>query len=477
MAPRHLRVNLPGAPRRHGALGLGRMARSLGLLGAVGLGLGGFAAPARGGPATTTALLLSDIHFDPFADPTQVKALARARVRDWPALLRAHPGNAPAYGQDCDARLWNFTLEAVGRTGGHYAYALILGDMLAHGFDAKCRRWLPGGRNSETAFALKVLDYVADSLSRRLPGVPLYWVLGNNDSDQGDYELAPNSQLLRGLLADPAWADEIRGREAQRDFKEAGYYATDLPGQAGPLLVLNDVFWSARRDPDASTARESVRELDWLAKRLEQASRAGQRVTVAMHIPPGMDPYPVLKGHGAEPFLRPDANRALLALLAAHAGAIRWLWAGHTHNDEWRVLPGTRENLALHLVPSVSPVHGNRPCYQVLSSSEADASPRDLATYCLPLAGPAVWRLEYRFQAAYGLPFGPAGMFKAVAEVAQGGPARLRYQNAYAGGRAVAWPRAAEFWAACRCAQRHPDETDYRRCLRRSLALNARPRS
>jgi sphingomyelin phosphodiesterase acid-like 3 len=405
-------------------------------------------------------LLLSDIHFDPFVDPALFPALQAAPPEQWDAIF-AHSRltKFANYPDDANWSLWQSTLKALSIPGVHYDYALITGDYLAHKFDKKFDRLGGGDQEAYAAFVRKTEDYVAGSLARALPGTPLYWILGNNDSDCGDYsvdgaELASLAQDWPTLAADP---------QAAADFARGGYYETSLPGRAGRLIALDTVLWSRRysdgcSDPSRDRGQE---ELDWLQAHLEADGRAGRVVTLAAHIPPGVNAYLAQCGLPVEAFLQPQYQAPLLKDLRLHASGIRLFFAGHTHFDDFKVLSDHgKAVLGIHICPSIGPNHGNNPSFQVGLYRRSDGSLVDLATYTLrnldvaDVHGPAGdWGLIYGFKQAYGHDFNRDGLAAAAQEIRAGEPERSRYEAYYTCEASIKKSPPSSQWRAYSCAQ------------------------
>lgn len=132
------------------------------------------------------------------------------------------------------------------------------------------------------------------------------------------------------------------------------------------LIALNTNFFSTsykncgQPGPDPGT-----RELEWLDAELDLARRHGKRVWLLFHIPPGMNVYNTIEYGGACPDLTPqtfwkdDDTQKYLAITAAHQKTIAGSFAGHTHQDEFRLATGD----FVHITPSVTPIFGNRRRY------------------------------------------------------------------------------------------------------------------
>ncbi|HTB21941.1 MAG TPA: metallophosphoesterase [bacterium] len=403
-------------------------------------------------------LLLSDIHFDPFVDPSLFPKLQASPADQWDAVF-AHGRRTkfPSYGDDTNWPLWRSALKALALPGLRYDYALITGDYLAHSFDRKFADLKGGDQKAYAAFVLKTETYVIRSLAKALPGCPLYWVLGNNDSDCGDYavddsELASLAKLWTASSGDPA---------AAADFARGGYYEASLPGKAGRLIALDSVLWSRRYSDGCADPGAAQKELDWLKARLEADARAGRTVTLATHIPPGTNAFKAQCGLPVEAFLKPEYQAQLLPLLREYAPGIRFFFAGHTHFDDLKVLSDRgRAVLGLHIIPSIGPNHGNNPSFQVGLYRRADGGLLDLATYTLKNleradanGNPGDWELEYGFKQAYGRDFGTAGVAEASQEIRDDESVRARYEAYFTCETSSKAALKSKRWRAYSCAQ------------------------
>jgi hypothetical protein len=419
-------------------------------------------------------LLLSDLHFDPFVDPSLAPALAASPVTDWDAIFaRSRDQSFPGYSDDCNWALWRSLLAQLSTPGLRYDYGLVMGDYLAHQFDKKYRRALGKDPLAYQAFVAKTLAYLDWSLGRACPKTPLYWALGNNDSDCGDFGLEPGGAFLKAQAR--AWATVAADPAAAADFSRGGYCDLALPGRGGRVLVLNTVIWSRRYNNPCGQAGADPgkQELDWLRARLDQDQAAGRPVTLIMHIPPGTNAFGASLGLPLETFFRPEIQGPFLELVRRHAAQIKMAYAGHTHFDDFKVYaPQGAPVLAVHLAPSVGPSHGNNPSFQVLCYDRATAAPLDLATYTLlnltsaARSGPDPdWRLEYGFQRAYGHPFNLAGLEAAVLDIRAGGPARADYESFYTGRAQSHSALGNEIWRPYSCAQTCFDPDEFEACL------------
>jgi hypothetical protein len=210
--------------------------------------------------STIPALLVSDIHFEPFGDPAKAPQLAAAPANKWHAILAAPPSpdqqqrfaslqqSCHARGADTSFALFDSSLKAMRTHAAGAKFVAVSGDLLSHAFPCEFNALFPRSTpDAYKTFVEKTLDYVIEELDGSFPGVPVFVALGNNDSDCGDYRLDAHSEFL-----------SVTGKEVTRNFPASerysaedsfaagGYYSVSLPAPIANarLLVLNDIFMS-----------------------------------------------------------------------------------------------------------------------------------------------------------------------------------------------------------------------------------------
>src|SRR6516164_2167687 len=193
------------------------------------------------GRATGHVLLVSDIHFDPLADPGPaiVKQLIAAPVSQWKEIFSKQNGYAHAPADANYPLLISALSAAVAQ--GPFDFVIASGDYLRHGFQSAFIE--AGGSSSDfPAFATKTAVFVINTVQTML-GVPVYAALGNNDSASGDYGLDPGSAFL-ATLADSLGVLSIN-RESTVYFPTGVFYKLPhpiLPNEK--IVVLNPFIWS-----------------------------------------------------------------------------------------------------------------------------------------------------------------------------------------------------------------------------------------
>src|SRR5262249_17512863 len=103
-------------------------------------------------------LHVSDLHFNPFADPTIVRRLIAAPVEQWAAIFRASK-NTPFWDKNQDTTYALLTSMLAAAKGPAYDYVLSTGDVLSHDFKDEFVK--VGGTEAEYAgFVIKTMRFV-----------------------------------------------------------------------------------------------------------------------------------------------------------------------------------------------------------------------------------------------------------------------------------------------------------------------------
>lgn len=453
-------------------------------------------APPAAADSGATALMISDIHFDPFHDPGKARQLAHTPVAQWESVLKSPPSpdqqqafddlqkQCGARGIDTSFPLLVATIQAMHERQSDPDFITITGDLIAHGFECRYKATVQDSTaQGYTEFAANTIQFVMDQLRGSFSGVPIYTSLGNNDSDCGDYQIDTHSAFLArtgATLADALPPGERR--HAQAEFATGGYYSVTM---APPLLdtrviVLNDVYFSpkykncaGKPDPSAGAA-----EIGWLGQTLAQAHENGQNVWVMGHIPPGVNLYATVKkmsdvcGAGsAEMFMDSDK---LDGLLTQYADIVRLGLFAHTHMDEVRlVVPDGGDpssGVPVKLVPSISSVDGNNPSFTVARVDPPTAALKDVDVFVASnqTGIHTTWSEDFDFDRSYGEPaFSAAAVGDLIAQFrrdpkAQTG-ASQQYLKSYFKGDAAR--ELTPFWPQYTCSLGNLSAASYKACV------------
>jgi sphingomyelin phosphodiesterase acid-like 3 len=385
-------------------------------------------------PKTIHALLISDVHLDPFWDPGKVEKLAKADVSEWSAILASPDtptrpqdfaaliAQCPSRGVDTSYGLFSSALGEMKKHVGDAGFITVSGDLMAHQFDCKFRQVFPKAAAADyTRFTEKTIAFVVSQLQEAAGPAPVYAALGNNDSDCGDYKLSPNSDFLKGVgEALTAKFPAVERKAALASFAETGSYSIILPAPFANarLIVLDDLFFSKRYAscPGYSGPSGKSLQLAWLRKQLATAQSASQKVWVMAHVPPGVDAFATLsKGacNAAPKMLLSSADPAqpdeMTDAMLGAADVIQLGIFGHTHEDEIKLLEkqpaGTAAQpkpaaIPVKLVPSITPINGNLPSITVAEIDPATATLIDYAVFAGSQT--VAWTKQYDYSEDYG---------------------------------------------------------------------------
>jgi len=411
------------------------------------------------------ALLISDIHLDPLADPSIVKRLIAAPVTQWTWIFRSSKQSLSTYGSDANYPLVSSALTAAAAQGP-FDYVVFTGDALRHDFSSAFIA--AGGTASQfPAFATKAEVFVIDELQRKFR-VPVLAAIGNNDSSCGDYQIPPHGPFLAAV------ADQLtvlaKSPEAKAAFRIGGFFSIPHPTVANQdIIVLNSVFWSTSYSSCvANSGDPGATELDWLSWKLYTAKILRRGVTLVMHIPPGINPFSS-QGQSCEnavPFWQDQYSQRFSDLMYTYADVVQLAFAGHTHMDDFRVSVSDTPSLPLRITPAVSPLFDNNPGFSVLSYDLKTAAVSDFTTFFIALSSqtPPLWAKEYQFSAAYGVKaFNATSLATVAASIRSGGATLKIFEKNYA--VSAPSPINSSNWRFYSCAQTELTKTNYTNCV------------
>ena len=416
-----------------------------------------------------TFLSVSDIHFDPFADPSLVTKLEAADASQWEAILATSTQTAfSPYGKDINHALFVSAVAEMKQQIPSPAFVLVSGDFLAHKFQQTYQQYASDkSQAAYTAFVSKTIAYVSATLHAAFPNAPIYPVLGNNDSDCGDYAVAPDSTFLANVR--DLWSPLVHSASLDRDFATGGYYHADVPSLENVRIVaLNTNFFSVNYanpcgKPDADPG---AAELAWLKGELQQARAAHKRVWMLFHIPPGIDVFDTEEWGAACPnlktqtFWKASYQQQYLKITAAYAETIAGSFAGHTHQDEFRFANGG----FIHINPSITPIFGNNPAFEVVDVTPrgaiANYTAHNLPNVTLP------WSREYSFTDAYAKPgYNVKTLMQLRSAIAADSTTRTTYFGYYSSGAPQATAEALAQWRAYWCGLRVMPAASFAPCV------------
>uniref|UniRef100_A0A2K6GMC9 Acid sphingomyelinase-like phosphodiesterase n=1 Tax=Propithecus coquereli TaxID=379532 RepID=A0A2K6GMC9_PROCO len=407
---------------------------------------------------------ISDLHLDPdysvSKDPLQVCPSAGSQPVPSAGLWGDYLCDAPWI-------LINSSIYAMKEIEPQPDFILWTGDDTPH---------VPNERLGEAA-VLEIVGRLTKLIREVFPDTKVYAALGNHDFHPKNQLPAGRNNIYNQVAE--LWKPWL-SNESFALFKEGAFYSEKLPGpsKAGRIVVLNTNLYYINNEQTAGMA-DPGRQFAWLADVLTNASRAGERVYITGHIPPGF-----FEKKRNKAWFREGFNEQYLEVVQKHHRVIAGQFFGHHHTDSFRMFyddAGAPINV-MFLTPGVTPwkttlpgvVNGaNNPSIRVFEYDRATLSLQDMVTYFLNLSlanaqGTPRWELEYRLTKAYGVPdAGAQSLHTALDRIASDQGALQRY---YVYNSVSYDDRACD--EACRtehvCAMRHVAFSSYATCLRAS---------
>ena len=404
----------------------------------------------------STAVVFSDIHFNPYYDPSLFPALVAADPKDWAGIFQSSTITTPsAWGSDTNYPLLTIALSSLRDQARNGSIAIFNGDLLGHDFPQLFFK-LSGTEDEAAmkAFADKTVAFVMEQIRAAVGELPVMFAVGNGDSYTG---YGPDSSFLSNT-AELYYSYFLRGTVDHNaflnSFTRGGYYAAELPGTNLTVIGLNTILLSPLFPGDNDALVNA--QFSWLDSTLASAKASGKSVWLAMHVPPGGDLGSTAKEidssgrlTAATMMWRPDYQATFLNILSKYPGIVRTSFGGHTHMDEFRIIAGN----VLHISPGISPVFGNNPAYKTVTFSSESFDAIDYTDYRYDLAAPASQFANYYSFASTYLTQGlldPASE-ELNSELPDNSTSREQYRTAYYGGTTPGNPITDLNWPVYWC--------------------------
>lgn len=390
-------------------------------------------APSGGGTVVPTGdddvtfFHISDVHFDPFYDAAvscthfcRSTSLNFATTACGPKVLQRAEQAAPfgRYGCDAPLALLTSTLEQMVAVDPNPAFVLLTGDMAAHRLCGNATMTGPCTSPLANATAAQAaIQAVVDLVRATFPCVPVVPMFGNNDvpahyvtplGPLGKPWLDAMAALWRPAALSAGCPNELPADNIDMSiFSSTGAYSVLLgPSPGFRVVALNTLLFGRLEKYNLSesggiaTQRAAADSMKvWLESTLATAGTKGEKVILASHMPPGMQPY------DDQAVWDEGYSDGYVEQVSAHADAVVAQLYGHFHYDTFRVLDDGKAGAVL-LTPSISPVNRNNPAFRRMFARKADLSVYDYEQYWLDLPQSNAlnkehWALQYKFSQLY----------------------------------------------------------------------------
>ncbi|HEV2425031.1 MAG TPA: hypothetical protein VGZ29_09415 [Terriglobia bacterium] len=445
-------------------------------------------------PNSYSVLAFSDIHFNPFYDPSLYSRLAAADPAEWAGIFQASAITAPSgWGTDTNYPLFKLALSAIQRNRGNARVILFPGDLIGHYFSTYFYKEYyhtasppsppsPEAVEAMEAFTDKTVAFVTSQIRSAAGTAPVIFAVGNSDSYTG---YGPDTTFLSHNWQ-TLYLQLLNGGASQQTFVNTfttgGYYAAQPLGSNLLVLVLNTNPFAPTVPGDNSPAVNA--ELTWLDSALASARRAGQKVWILMHVPPGADtvttsrnaakagtPNHLTRSTAAMMWVA-DYQSSFLQVLAKYPGLVTLLLGAHTHMDEYRILSA---NNVLEQLPGITPCFGENPAFKIFTIDENSSLPTDYQSLNYDLAAmPVQFSNFYKFSTTYTLQGAlQSSLASLYPELVANGTMRATYTYQYNSGNDSIIPGTKAGWNSINrvnwpifaCGVSKVDEQDFVDCV------------
>ncbi|MCG8700544.1 MAG: hypothetical protein MI922_20990, partial [Bacteroidales bacterium] len=368
-------------------------------------------------------LSVTDIHFNPFHDSLITQQLTQTDYKNWDKVFTSIKDTVIAvYNEETSPLLLKHLLQSMKENSEGIGAVIFTGDLLAHHFNEMFYKYT-GNTNEEAKnnFVYNTVGYISLKFRQTFPGKPIYFSLGNNDSYMGDYAIVDDGSFLKNtadlfysnFINTKTTADTNGKDEFFKTYSKHGYYNQKFSlVENGRIIGLNTIFFSSNYMDSGMNPTPGEKHLQWLEEQLLAAEKASEKVWLLLHIPPGVNVYST-EHNSTEPDINVKLqwkdvhNEKFLQLMQRFYIVIVASFAGHTHMDDFRLIYSADTTFNkpfeyIHITPSVSPVFGNNPAYQIIDLNTKTGSLTETTTYYLDIDSLAAgFNLEYHFWPTY----------------------------------------------------------------------------
>jgi len=362
---------------------------------------------------TSTVVVFSDVHFNPFYDSTLFQRLVSSDVSEWAGIFASSSITEPsAWTKDTNYPLLVLALSSIKQNLGTSPLIMYTGDILGHNFP-KTFFQLYGSEDvaAMKAFTDKTVAFFVAQVKAYCGNIPVMFVLGNADSYTGD---GPDSSFLSNT-AELFYINFLNGTVDHQKFLDTytsgGFYSAEPLGTNMMVIALNTFALSTL--VIGNNDSEVQAELSWLDSKLASAKAERKKVWLLMHVPPGAytgETANQIDSSGqlteATMMWKSDYQTRFLQILSNYQCVITLMLAGHTHMDEFRnIYEGSLSSYgALEITPGITPYFGNNPAFKVFTFSSNTFEPIDYSSLNYDLAAmPGQFNSYYTFSTAYSM--------------------------------------------------------------------------
>lgn len=426
----------------------------------------------------------TDLHFTPYADTSLVSSLVESEIELWDSIFKSSETEGyGTYGEETNYVLFSKALIHMKKKIEDPDFIIISGDFICHDFGAWYKK-LTGNSNNDDMhiFLKKTMHFLVAKIESTYPKITIFPTLGNNDAYCGDYQIDMDGEYLEMFaeLFYPLIDQEKKDSQIFEDLKIDGFYTASNPiNPKHKIISFNSILFTPKyqsskyeRNCDCIEANQDSLvkvQFDWLEQQLEICSQKDDDVWLLTHVPPGVDIYSTSKKDKVVTYWDEKYAETFKNIINKYYATVKVTMAGHTHMDDFKIIFNNENPESyIHISPSVSPVFGNNPAYQVVYYDTSDATFYNYNSFNVELAEgiDAKWKTAYDYNATYGFTnFTPAGMNLLYQKLVSDSTLRQHYFDFYPSGSKAGSFITPENWGAYKCGNINILDQNYSECV------------
>lgn len=350
-------------------------------------------------------LLITDIHFDPFnscgTTVTQASSQCVSSLinQSDPTLWSFPLLQSNIYSQETNNGFLVNGLNGLASTisNKNITKIFITGDLLSHQFPNQFASYIQNGNQQQlTSLALNTINYVLYKISQAAPNAKIYYIFGNNDTDQADYSY-PTQQFMQQItpLISKYMADQAAFSST---FSNGGYFNMKLNSFVN-VIGLNFNPLTMENINNTQDYLIAQQQLVWLSKQLEDARNNNKKIIVLHHEPFGMNAFNISSNASPSTSLQPEIANQYLKILNSYSDVITNFYYGHYHMETIETVNNT---LALSTL-GFSVDFDNNPGFKILEINNFGQL-QNYTTYYANFTTPNFnWQKLYDLNSAYNI--------------------------------------------------------------------------
>lgn len=419
-------------------------------------------------------LVITDIHFDPYnscgtSPAPEAQACVANLIRESnPASWHFSSGDANSFGEETNYAFLSEGLNNLKKLviTGQVDKIFVTGDLLSHNFPAQFESYVPNGSAAErTTLAINTMNYVMYQISQAVPERKMYYVFGNNDTDNADYAY-PSQDFMTRITS--TLAPYMANPESfSSTFAGGGYYimplnaSTDVIGlNFNPLTVEN-----SGNNQDLLIAES---QLIWLKEQLATERKLNKRVIILQHEPFGMNLFNIIESKTPVYNLVTELQDEYLELYKQYNDLINNYYYGHYHMEDIQI----GSNIFAFSTLGFSVDYYNNPGFKILSLNSLGQLQNYTTFYSQYESNNLLeWSQLYQLNSTYNItPANYVSYFQTVIQPESSNVGWNRYVSNYSGNNYLVTANripivAPSSWQVYYCGINYLDSDAFNLCL------------